>query len=152
MYYINNVYYRINAAVQAVVTRCAGVKTKQSDRAVSCNSATAPSVALPRAAELLRPDKNKKCDGVVNSVVVRPSTGTRQVAAGGDRAAAPRRDRHTRTQPRLAQSAEHSPGDHLWAGRGGAGGGVTPTVTTPLVRRGQGPVSSTVRERVAGRL
>ena len=68
MYYINNVYYRINAAVQAVVTRCAGVKAKQSDRAVSCNSATAPSVALPRAAELLRPDKNKKCDGVVNSV------------------------------------------------------------------------------------
>ena len=121
MYYINNVYYRINAAVQAVVTRCAGVKAKQSDRAVSCNSATAPSVALPRAAELLRPDKNKKCDGVVNSVasVVRPSTGTRQVAAGGDRAAAPRRDRHTRTQPRLAQSAEHSPGDHLWVGRGG---------------------------------
>ena len=55
----------------------------------------------------------------MNSVVVRPSTGTRQVAAGGDRAAAPRRDRHTRTQPRLAQSAEHSPGDHLWVGRGG---------------------------------
>ena len=44
---MNNVYYRINAAAQAVVTRCAGVKTKQSDRAVSCNSATAPSVALP---------------------------------------------------------------------------------------------------------
>ena len=70
--------------------------------------------------------------------MVRPSTGTRQVAAGGDRAAAPRRDRHTRTQPRLAQSAEHSPGDHLWAGRGGGRRHPNRHVTTPLVRRGQG--------------
>ena len=115
MYYINNVYYHINAAVQVV--RCAGVKAKQSDRAVSCNSATAPSVAPPREPSCCGPTRTR-------SVMVWwcgvASTGTRQVAAGGDRAAAPRRDRHTRTQPRLAQSAEHSPGDHLWAGRGAA--------------------------------